>query len=324
MKSIKEVGGYFELELNDFGSVYHDSLTALNSGRNALKFILLQRHYKKLYIPYYSCDVTLQSLNDLGISFEFYHINQNFEPTDVCIEKEEAILYVNYFGLMNRQVNEIVKKYNNVIIDNSQAFFEAPHPKVDTFYSPRKFFGLPDGGFASCEKINDLNLERDTKSISLMGHLLIRADQGAEAGYAAFKKNDQALDVQPLRKISMLTEKLMRNIEFSKAMEVRLENFKYLHYHLKDQNEMTFIVENNDFKGPLVYPFLRKGNNKTRQNLINQKIYTATYWPNVKVWINGENCVEMYLLDNLIALPIDQRYQKRVLNKMISIINGEI
>jgi len=324
MKNIKEVGGYFELELNNVGSIYHDNLTALNSGRNAFKFILLQKHYKKLYIPYYTCNVTLQPLNDLGISYDFYRINQNLEPIDVSIEQEEAILYVNYFGVMNRKVSEVVLKYHNVIIDNSQAFFEMPLPNIDTFYSPRKFFGLPDGGFASCEKKIDLNLERDTNSISLMSHLLIRADRGAEAGYSEFKKNDQAIDNQSLRKMSRLTGKLMRNIEYSKAQEVRLENFEYLHYHLKHLNEMTSIIENTDYKGPLVYPFLRKGNNKLRQNLINHKIFTASYWPNVKDWINDDNSLEMYLLYNLIALPIDQRYQKRDLKKVISIINGNI
>ena len=324
MNLYKKIGGYFELELNDFGSIYHDNLTVTNSGRNALKFILLQKQYKKLYIPYYTCDVTLQPLNDLGISYEFYRIDQNFEPIDISIKQGEAIIYVNYFGLMNRQVNKVIRKYQNVIIDNSQAFFEVPQTKVDTFYSPRKFFGLPDGGFASCEKTIDLKLERDTNSISLMSHLLIRANQGAEAGYEAFKKNDQAIDNQPLKKMSKLTRKLMRNIEYSKAQKGRLENFKYLHYHLKDHNEMTSIIENNDFKGPMVYPFLRKRNNKLRQNLIHQKIFTATYWPNVKVWINGNNSVEMYLLDNLIALPTDQRYQKRDLNNVINIINGDI
>ena len=324
MSLFKEIGGYFELELNDFGSVYHDNLIALNSGRNAFKFILLHKHYKKLYIPYYTCDVTLQPLNDLGISYEFYRINQNFEPIDVSIEKEEAILYVNYFGLMNRQVHEVVQKYRNVIIDNSQAFFETSLQNIDTFYSPRKFFGLPDGGFAFCEKTIDLNLERDTNSISLMSHLLIRADHGVEVGYSEFKKNDHAIDIQPLKKMSKLTEKLMRNIEYPKSQEVRIENFEYLHYHLKDQNEIASIIENNDFKGPLVYPFMRKGNNKLRQNLINQKIFTATYWPNVKDWINDKYSLEKYFMDNLIALPIDQRYQKRDLNKVISIINGNI
>ena len=31
------IGGYFELELNDYGSVYHDKAIAVNSGRNALE-----------------------------------------------------------------------------------------------------------------------------------------------------------------------------------------------------------------------------------------------------------------------------------------------
>ena len=31
------IGGYFELELQDHGSMYHDGATALNTGRNAFE-----------------------------------------------------------------------------------------------------------------------------------------------------------------------------------------------------------------------------------------------------------------------------------------------
>ncbi len=36
MNSRNAIGGYFALELNDFGSVFHDKAIAVNSGRNAL------------------------------------------------------------------------------------------------------------------------------------------------------------------------------------------------------------------------------------------------------------------------------------------------
>lgn len=53
------LGGYLELELNDFGNIYHDDLVDLNTGRNALEYILIQQGYEKIYIPYYTCNVTL-------------------------------------------------------------------------------------------------------------------------------------------------------------------------------------------------------------------------------------------------------------------------
>ena len=63
------IGGYFELELRDYGTVYHDMGAALNSGRNALEYILRSGpRYDNVYLPYYTCDVMLQTLKRLKYS----------------------------------------------------------------------------------------------------------------------------------------------------------------------------------------------------------------------------------------------------------------
>ena len=53
------IGGYFELELNKQGE-YHQDAIRLNTGRNALEYIILANNYKKIYIPYITCAVLLQ------------------------------------------------------------------------------------------------------------------------------------------------------------------------------------------------------------------------------------------------------------------------
>ena len=75
------IGGYFSLEL-PIHEEYHKYALKLNTGRNCLEYILRCRHYSKVYIPYYTCDVILEPLQKLGIAFDFYHINLDFEITD--------------------------------------------------------------------------------------------------------------------------------------------------------------------------------------------------------------------------------------------------
>lgn len=313
------IGGYFELELNDFGSIYYDDLVALNSGRNALEFILIQQEYKKIYIPYYICDVTLQPLKRQNIDYEFYFLDKDFYPINVTLKNNEALLYVNYFGIMNNQVKSITDKYNNIIIDNSQAFYEKPLINVDTFYSPRKFFGLPDGGFASCRVNSEMKLGKDI-SLNKMGHLLTRIDKDAESGYAQFKKNDKKLDNLPIKKMSRLTERLMRNISYERIKNKRKQNFNNLHQFLRKENELISVIDDNEYEAPMIYPFLKEGNQKTRKYLLENKIYTAVYWPNVKQWLDGKSQWETYLQENLIAIPVDQRYSMEELNKTISFL----
>ena len=53
------IGGYFSLEL-PLIEEYHKNAIRLNTGRNCLEYILRVRGYKKVYIPYYTCEVILE------------------------------------------------------------------------------------------------------------------------------------------------------------------------------------------------------------------------------------------------------------------------
>jgi hypothetical protein len=254
------------------------------------------------------------------IDFEFYFLDDNFYPKDVKIGKNEALLYVNYFGIMNFQVSKLASSIRNLIIDNSQAFYEKPFKGVDTFYSPRKFFGLPDGGFAYTDKKLKINLAIDN-SLGRISHLLARIEDGAGAGYSLFQQNEKSLDNLPLRRMSKLTDKLLRNICFEAVRNKRVLNFNLLHKALRNKNELTPILEKGTFNCPMVYPFLKNGNNSLREKLVSKKIYVAKYWPNVIIWLGEVQCRESYLQDNLIAMPCDQRYQEAELMNTVKFVD---
>ena len=83
------IGGFFELELNEFSSVFHDDAIAVNSGRNALEYILRVNEYKKIYLPYYTCDVTLEPIVRLNVEYGFYYLNKDFTPKLNRIKEED-------------------------------------------------------------------------------------------------------------------------------------------------------------------------------------------------------------------------------------------
>ncbi|MCB0381623.1 MAG: hypothetical protein KDD24_10225, partial [Flavobacteriales bacterium] len=151
---MNSIGGYFELEINDIGSLFHDKALALNSGRNCLEYILENSNYNHIYIPYFTCDVILEPIIKLGITYTFYSINKSFLPLIETIKNNEALLYTNYFGLMSSNIDLLSEKYKNIIVDNSQAFYDRRKNDIPTFYSPRKFFGVSDGGFVYHNKTN--------------------------------------------------------------------------------------------------------------------------------------------------------------------------
>jgi len=315
---MKAIGGYFELELKK-GKEYYPELLKLNTGRNCLEYILKAKNYKKIYIPYYTCEVILEPIKKLNIQYELYKINDLLELVIKQIDKNAVFLYINYFGLKQEFIKTISKDFKNLIIDNSQAFFSEPIKDIDTFYSPRKFFGVPDGGYLSTNKKIDITLEKDV-SLNRISHLIKRIEFGPEQGYDDFTRNNKSLNNQPIKKMSNFTKSILSSINYSEVRKIRNENFNLLHEKLKEINELKFSID--DLNGPMVYPFLYKKYG-LRELLIKNKVYVATYWPNVFDWAE-ENSFEYKLAKYLLPLPIDQRYDLEDMKKIIEIIKRVI
>jgi hypothetical protein len=315
----KSIGGYFELELPDFGSLYHDEALLLNSGRNALEYILSVTRFSKVYLPYYICEVITQPLERLNIDFKYYHLDNNLLPVIDSIENNEALLYVNYFGLMNSKIKSLCKEYKNVIVDNSQAFYSKPVKNVPTFYSPRKFFGLPDGGIAYAQKDLYSGLEQDY-SQQRLSHLIERIEEGPEKGYKSFVSNEAKFELLPLRKMSKLTEKLLRGIDYKSIRNRRNKNFLFLHKELGERNEFSPFINTTKLDAPHSYPFLRPGNTVLMNYLINKNIYVARYWPNITNNNRVDFKLESHIINNLISLPLDQRYDLEGLESVVELI----
>ena len=313
------IGGYFELEISNRGTIYHDNALALSSGRNGFEYILITRGYKRVHIPYFTCDVMLQPIKKLNLEYVFYHINESFTPLIKNYKANEAILYTNYFGLNHHNIELLIKEYPNVIIDNAQAFFDKPINYVSTFYSPRKFLGVPDGGFVFEDGApSTKNYEQDN-SIDRIMHLLTRIENGAESGYELFKNNDAKLDNQPIKLMSNLTKKLLNGVDFENVINKRRNNFNFVHRHLKHTNKLTQFIDIATITCPMVYPYWINNGNELRKLLTNNKIFTALYWPNVLEWVDNKT-VEFEFANNIVCIPVDQRYNEESIQRILSVI----
>ena len=140
MNCCKEIGGYFELELDKRNLFYPDAI-ALNSARNCLRYIIRAYNITEIYVPYYTCNVVWQAIRSEGCKIKFYHIDDKFMPVQE-FQKEDFVLYSNYFGVCAGNVKILSEKYPNLIVDNAQAFY-MPSLGLASFNSPRKFFGVP-------------------------------------------------------------------------------------------------------------------------------------------------------------------------------------
>lgn len=312
----KAIGGYFELELPHFEE-YHKKSLRLNSGKNCLEYILRCRNYSKVYIPYYTCDVVFKPFQELGVVCEFYHINMHFELSyDIHLNSGEALLYTNYYGLKQLYTEELAQKYgNSLIVDNTQAFFARPLSGIDTFYTCRKFFGVPDGAYLYCDAANCDGLDQSV-SYDRFEHLLKRIDMSAGEGFDAYHENEGKLEHQPIRTMSKLTQRLMQSIDYDDVAERRRTNYKLLHKALGEENNLKLPLD--DDAVPMVYPFLSSYEG-LREKLIENKVFVARYWPNVLDWTT-QNEIDYLLAYKMQPLPIDQRYGEDDMKRIIEII----
>ena len=313
---MKPIGGYFELELPQ-RSEYHSGALSLNTGRNCLEYILRARGYRRVYLPYYSCEVLLEPFNKLGVEYTFYHINERLElDEDIQLQDGEALLCINYFGLKEDHVERLAAKYGQqLIVDNTQAFYAQPLEGIDTFYSCRKYFGVADGAYLYCDKSIGLELEQD-QSWDKMTHLLKRIDISSEAAYKEFSQHEEQLKGSPIKTMSALTHRIMASIDYQQASQRRRDNYQILDGALKAKNRISLPLA--DSAVPMVYPFLTDDKD-LRKRLIDNKVFVAQYWPNVLDWCKADS--KAYQLTQcLLPLPIDQRYGTEDMNRIIELI----
>ena len=320
---MEAIGGYFELaNLVERGKFPHNDGVLLNTGRNALEYILRSIvNVKHIYLPYYTCEVVLEPLKKLNIPYTYYHINTDFEMADELKPQEgECIIVNNYYGIKDAYIEKLAAQYGDqLIVDCAQAFFAKPLPGIKAFYSMRKYVGVADGSVAYLGNLPDDLVEVDEmeKTDDHDSHLFKRKQFGAEAGFADYQANEKKLDDQPIRLMSFQTKWLLDHIDYDNVIARRKENYQYLHEALNRKNELT-LPDMDSFACPMVYPFKTKTSRNLRKELIDNKIFVAKYWPNVEELIGFETEYEMAM--NVIPIPCDQRCNSEGLTRVINII----
>ena len=239
------IGGYFELELKKNREYLHSNSIKLNLARNALLYLLKANNYKKIFIPFFTCEAILEPINACKIDFERYNVNSALEPIfDFSkLSSSDVFLYNNYFGVKDEFILNVLPKLPNIIIDNSQGFFCESFEFFDSFYSPRKFFGVSDGAYVYSKQILNKELQTDL-SFGRMSHLLKRIDNEIENGYIDFIQIEKSLSDLPLKQMSKLTETILSGIDYEFCKKKRIQNFNDIHRHIGGLNKFKFSIYN--------------------------------------------------------------------------------
>ncbi|WP_336514429.1 hypothetical protein [Pollutibacter soli] len=314
---MKAIGGYFEWEEPQQGKEWHSKALRLNSGRNALEYLLRTGKFKSIFLPDYCCDVLSKKAEHLNVRIIKYEVNERMEIAGTIQTPGDKSLFlaVNYFGLKNEYIAGLKAKFQHLVVDNVQAFFAEHINGTSSFNSARKFFGVPDGAYLYPFNDPDLYLEEDDSSARIQ-HLFDRLEKSPEAGYEKYLANEQLMGNIPLRKMSAITSGILQSLDYNRIIKKRRENYQFLHENIGQQNEFSASLPVNAV--PMAYPFLsiRKG---IREKMIKDRIFIPVLWPELRT--NAAEKSQAYrFAEYLLPLPIDHRLNISDMDRIIKLI----
>lgn len=299
---MREIGGYFEFEQNH-GKMLHDDCTKLNSGRSCLGYIIKARNIKKIALPVFLCDCIEDICIKNNVEVRFYRIDYSFKILDFKLNDGEWLYIVNYYGqLSDEYMRHLKEKYDRIIIDNAQAYFQEPIHGVDTLYTCRKFFGVTDGGILSSTA--SIEITDQDESYDRISFIMGRYEKTGKDFFRDSQRNEERFYEASIKRMSSITENILHGIDYDFIEQRRRFNFEYIHSRLGEINRLTVSVP----KGPFMYPLCIEEGFKLRKKLIDNRVYVPVLWPNVL-----ESCevgsVEACLTNDIVPIPIDQRYR---------------
>ncbi|MBN4081758.1 hypothetical protein JYU23_01375 [bacterium AH-315-C07] len=318
---MKPIGGFFELEQGTKDELYHLEALPLTSGRACFNYILQQFNPAHVHVPFFCCDSLLVPLTENNIQYTFYHIDEELNPINLdSVGNNELIVYINYYGLKNNTVQTLIKKFRDqLVIDNTHAFFERNQLKNWSFNSTRKFFGVPDGGYLYGPKLESANLERNDDLI--IDHLVLRLEGKQEESYQHYLNNEDMIKHEILG-MSEYSEKLLGKVDYEAIKHIRQSNFEHHEKRLSSYNKLNITGKSDGV--PCYYPFLIDAP-IDRNILFEQQIFIPCLWPDVINREIEEFEFEKSLARNILPLPIDHRYTiadcDTVVDSILELIN---
>lgn len=321
---MEDLGSYIEFPLEKGKELFKDipegNIIRLNTCRAAVYHSVRCLGDNKVWIAKYQCDVVRDFLLRKGVEVLYYEIDEAFNPKLERNEDDTAIVLTNYFGVLgDKHFKPLIGKYQNVIIDNAQAFFTPPMDGCINCYSPRKFVATPDGAYVIGENVNRFDYPQDLSSQN-SAFLFMRYEYGCNnLGYQYKKENDKRIDESDVLLMSPLTHALLDSFDYSSIYDKRKENYLYAKQLFDKLNRLDTSTLFETECAPMGYPLWT--NYEIIPEFHKKHIYQARFWE----WLIDDTSDKSHSLENNFAkyialLCTDQRYGKKEIDMQFQIV----
>jgi len=320
-----EIGSFIELQFPSGKEYYPQSrdIARLNTGRAAIWHAFRVLGCKTIWLPHYQCDGVREFLSRKNVIIQYYHIDNQFNPIDLHQEEDEAVLFVNYYGVMSMdRMKKLAGGRTNVIVDNSQALFSKPLDNCMNVYSCRKFVGVPDGSYVIGKDAHKyVNEYPQCYSSDTALFMLQRIEYGCEGkAYESRQINEHRIDTDDCMKMSKLTRKILDGTDYTFIAERRKSNFLTARKLFDSINCIDAARYYDSSCVPMVYPLVVE-DDKLLERLQKAKHFQGHWWSYLLNEMKEED-FEYWISRYMIPITIDQRYEEKELLSIERCVKG--
>jgi len=327
------IGGMFALQregLPENGNgllvLKQPSLLMVNA-RSALWLLARQLKPRKVWLPSFLCPSMISAIEKAEIAF--YPISKTLEVSSTSwlddLDQSDLVVFIDYFGFpVNPLIMNMAKRKGATVVrDASQSLLSLSTNEADfTVYSPRKFFGVPDGGILVSEKhaldiVDQLNPppQHWWKTAVHAGELRRRFDLEGEENlwFSVFQDAESKSPIGPYR-MSRLSENLLReHVDYDVSGQQRKDNYRYLASHLGNEAIYPILP---DMVVPLGFPVCIPDRDQVRNHLIENKVFPPIHWE-LGSTVPKTFSQSHQLSKSIMTLPCDQRYNVKHMQRVI-------
>lgn len=350
---IKPIGGefWFDNMLFDITKKNFEKLSAvfLSGGQSAIKFIIEDIDFKEdeyVLMPSYLCPTILNNFKKQNIKIIFYEINEDLSINLKDIEnkvndyKVRAIFFIDYFGFYHCDKTieflKLIQQTGMILIEDAvqMLWFSKMKKFIGNyvFNSYRKFLPI-DGSIVLCDKFMKFNSFQDNydklmNEARLKKTEYVKCNIGNEKEFLnLFIEADEAYyERKCVNGISNESKELLNKVNYELIKQLRIDNYNYLYDKLKNLSNIKIIFNKELIydNTPLAFPILIDKRDVIRKDLRKSSIYCPVHWDvRNERWIK-EYHKSLYIANNILTIPIDNRYNiedmNRVLGEIIKLI----
>jgi hypothetical protein len=352
----KEVGSIFPLSDSAIKQAESEKMQYTNDSlyyslcREALCDIArsLNETSKTVLIPAYTCQTVITPFEEAGWQCDYYSIKRDLRidlrslESAVANNRPSLLVVHPYFGMdLNEEemkaLTAIKEQGIAIVLDLTQCLFSAKQYPFASFIvaSYRKWMPIPDGGYlknmtgrvkiAQPEEENNEFTDRELAAMYLRGQYFGNGEQRTKAISIRLSKSADHIaesNIAP-HKMSQVAYNLMQSEDIKLNQHRRYENYIYLYQNIRESEKVAKVCKNLDVvtTAPLYFTIFVQDRPTLQRYFAQDAIYAPVIWPveDDHVLINDE---VKYIYDHILAIPIDQRYDERDMQRVVEIVNN--